>query len=428
MAEEEKKGMEEKEEDIIKKLEELRKKPRIEEAKKEVAVVEDEEARRRRRARIIGSLVVIIVVLGIFFVGYKTIISPLSKEKAKTVQQTKAPEATKAPEEKGLISEVAYKRELDKTKQEKIDHANSLLSGLPPEFNSLKSDLINTINSKTRIEEVKSIDVEAIATEIWREARKREVDAKQSVGEVVIAYLYHNSSPDYEIIKGAENIKKMIDVLDISKLKSLEIVVTSYDYIPIRLPRDRIGGFVMEGDEVNIYYRELLPDKNVTIRPLVKDGKVIKIMRALSSGTITLSESEQKLDTGGGAEGKGTVPSLSIGGLGSITSEQGFGASVGYKMRQSSVSYSVNLEEIKKAAAAGKISEEELAQTLEKYGIKLTEKDIKLGFGDFDEEFLILVEATEEESKNLVSKLVDPKDRENIFITISAKPKAVAVE
>jgi len=437
---------EKKEEDIIKKLEELRKRPKAEEAVKSAPAVIDEDAAKKKRARMIGAVVVLLVIAGLFFFGYQRIISPLRKEaqpqgvSEATAQPTAAP-AT--PKPSGVLTESEYKTELEKAKSAKIDEATSLLAGLPVEFGALKDDLVSTVRAKNRIEEVKAIDVASISTEIWREAKRRDVDKKQRVGDVVIAYLYHNSTPSYDIIKGAENIKKFIEILSIEQLKSLEIKPTNYEYIPIRLPRERAGGFVGEGDKVSIYYREnlapwaLAPNttpsmyssdersagfKNISIRHLVKDGRVIGIMRAQSSGTITLSESELKSDTGGGAEGKGTVPSISIGSLGSITNESGFGASIGYKMRQTSTAYSVNLGEIQKAAAAGKISEKELMQSLEKYGVKLSEFERQTNLGSFDEEFLMLVEVTEEETKTLVPRLLDSKERENLFITISAIP------
>lgn len=434
---------EKKEEDIIKKLEELRKRPKAEEAARPTAAIVDEETNRKRRARIIGALVILIVVVGLFFFGYQKIISPLKREAppeaqpGATVQPTVTPSTPKPTE---VLTETEYKKELEKTKSAKIEEANSLLAGLPVELNSFKEELIRTINAKNKIEDARAIDVALISTEIWREAKRREVDKKQAVSPTaaVISYLYYDANyTNYEMIKGADNIKNNIELLTIPQLKLLDIKATKYEYVPIRLPRTRAGGFVEKGDTISIYYREPIPTGiagvipslysaaggNVTIKHLVKDGTVIEIMRAQSAGTISISESEQKTDTGGGTEGIGTVPTISIGSLGSITNESGFGASIGYKTRQTASTYSVNLAEVQKAAAAGKISEKELMQNLEKYGVRLNALERETNLGNLDEEFLVLVEVTEEEAKSLVLRLLDSTERGNLFVSISVKPQ-----
>jgi len=443
---------EKKEEDIIRKLEELRKRPKVEAAAKPTAAIIDEESKKKRKARVIGSIVVLIIVAGVFFFGYQRVISPLRKEEAPpqvapgtTAQPTQAPAATKAPAEEAVLTEAEYKKELEKVKAAKIEEANSQLAGLPVEFNSLKNDLISTITAKSKIEDAKAIDIASISTEIWRESKKRDVDKNALIGTVVIAYLYPavdnaTATPSYyEIVKGAENIKKVIGLLNLAELKSLVIKATKAEYIPIRLPRERAGGFAEKGDKISIYYRETLLSggimvgvapllvgaggENLTIRQLVKDGVIIEVMRAQSAGSITLSEAEAKSDTGGGAEGKGTIPTLSIGSLGTITSDSGFGASIGYKTRTTSSAYSVNLAEIQKAAAAGKISEKELMESLEKYGVKLSELERETNLGNLDEEFFMLVEVTEEEAKLLILRLLNSDEKANLFITISATPQ-----
>ena len=79
-----------------------------------------------------------------------------------------------------------------------------------------------------------------------------------------------------------------------------------------------------------------------------------------------MSETEDQRQTGGGAEGKGNVTSLSVGGYGISISDGPYGASAAAMSLTKSSSYSVNLEEVQKAAAANKISKEELMNDLEK--------------------------------------------------------------
>jgi hypothetical protein len=89
------------------------------------------------------------------------------------------------------------------------------------------------------------------------------------------------------------------------------------------------------------------------------------------------------------------VTTISLGSAAIAISDGPYGASVGYQQLQKSSIYTVNLAEVQKAAAASKISEEELMENLEKYGVRLSEIERETNIGDFTAEYLMLVELTE---------------------------------
>jgi hypothetical protein len=181
------------------------------------------------------------------------------------------------------------------------------------------------------------------------------------------------------------------------------------------LPRTRAGGgFIEEGDVVNIYYKKETGE-GIELITLAKNAKVMAILRAKASGTISMSESELKSETGGGTEGKGNVPSITVGSLQPITGS--YPASAGYKIMQSENTYTVDITEVQKAAAANKITMESFNKSLYKYGVELGTIERETNVGDFDVEFLMLLEVSEDETPEII-KLLSPDTIGDIYLTI----------
>ena len=133
--------------------------------------------------------------------------------------------------------------------------------------------------------------------------------------------------------------------------------------------------------------------------------------------------SDLKEEFGGGSEAKGTIDSLPIGSLPAITPpDDFFDASAGYKMIQSTTTYTVDIGEIQKAAAASRIPESYIKSSLEDYGVKLSTLERDMNIGDFEAEFLMLVKMDEIEASKVISKLMDDEEKDRLFATIS-KPK-----
>jgi hypothetical protein len=403
---------EKKEEDIVGRLEALRKKvpPPATGAKAPESVkapsAEPDEG-RRKLARVIGILVIIVVLGGVFFAGSKFLLKP---------QETLPPMETVAPPPTETdVEQQARIAELAKAKKDKTEEVNEAFAGLPGEYATGKDPVLQDITTSTTKTDVESIDYDAVVLNAWQDYKKDEVDRKVVITGGVIAKIGDR------IVKGADEIKSQIDVIILSELKGMEIGEMRSEYIPIRLSRDQsTGGFAKIGDKVNIHYRwtEKINGTEVAkIKYLAKDGTVMDIMR--TAGTISLSESEAQRQTGGGTEGKGNVTEITVGGYGISISDGPYGASVGVKSLEKSSSYTVNLAEVQKAAAASKISEEELLSNLEKYGVRLSELESKTNIGDFSAEYLMLVEVSEQEASEVALRVLDSGEKANILITIS---------
>jgi hypothetical protein len=397
---------EKKEEDIVGRLEALRKKvppPTAEKAARKPTEPEEEDEGRRRLARIVGIFVILGVLIGIFLIGSNLFFDEHV--------ETPPPFATTTPP-MDEAQEQAKLAELATAKSDKIDEIRDAFAGLPQDYTAGRDRLTQDVKTSPTKEDVENIDYEIAALSSWRQFRTGEVDLKAAATGQVIALIGE------KIVKDSGAIKSQIQILALSELKAMIIKETRSEFLPIRLPRDQItGGYANVDDRVNIHYR-FFENINGTdfprVKYLAKDGKVVEIMRA--AGTISLSEAESQAQSGGGTEGKGNVTSISLGGTSFSITDGPYGASAGFRSLTKSSVYTVNLAEVQKAAAASKISEEELMKSLEKYGIRLTEIERETNIGDFSAEYLMLVEVTEDEAREVI-RYLDKKA--NILITIS---------
>ena len=408
---------EKKEDDIVGRLEALRKKvppPKTDKSasEKQKAPSREPDEKRRRLARIIGVIVIIAVLGGLYVVGNKYVLQP---------PETLSPIETIAPTQP-VISDVeqqAKMAELAKVKKDKNAEIEALFSGLPSDYTSNKNQLIDEITTSTTTEAVSSIKGEVAATTSWRNYRKDEVDRKSTLTGGAIAQI------DVTLIKGADEIKRQIDLLTLAELRTIVISEMRSEFIPIRLPRDQFtGGFAEVGDQVNILYRYLdqpgTPNETAMIRYLAKNGRVVAIMKPTSS--IALSESEQQRQTGSGTEGKGNVTTITMGQYGLTISDGPYGASVGVKSLEKSSSYTVDLGEVQKAAAASKVELDDFMANMEKYGVRLSEIERETNIGDLDTEYLMLVEVSENEASEIALRLLDRDEKANLLVTISKAP------
>jgi hypothetical protein len=217
--------------------------------------------------------------------------------------------------------------------------------------------------------------------------------------------------------KGEERIRGVLHTLSIPELKSATIEEIRTTYVAVRLERLQAGGGLVEiGKKVNIYFREVGDDtQGATMTALAKDAKVMAVMRAQSS-SISLTESENKKDTGVGGSTTGTA-TVSLGGIGPISTEGG--VSAGYRERQTQTTYSIDLIEVQKAAAASKLEESYIESVLMKYGIKLGNIERESNIADFEEEYILLLEVSEEEAPEILLRMIDETDRENIYVALS---------
>lgn len=367
-------------EDIVKRLEALRRKPPEERIAPPPGVAP--ELRRRRLARLVGIGVISLFLIAIFYLGYILLGKP--KE------------------------EVAVRKPgFEELKAQRISDIQAAFQGLPPEYAVEMESLIEEVNKAETREAIAAVDYVKAATKAWRSYLTDELNKFKPTLEIELKV-------GEKLYRGRERILQGINQLSLEELKKAALRIAGFEYVPIRLNREQaVGGMAEPGDVVNIYYKN-----NSKIIRLAKDARVIAVLRGISSGDIQLSEREKKLDTGGGVEGYGTATSLSIGSTGaSLTGS--YEGSTGLKIRQTETTYTVDIEEIQKAAAASKLPPSYIEETLANYGLRLNAIERKTNIGDLDIEYLMLFEVRGEEAPELVLHALSEKDRKNIFITIS---------
>ncbi len=405
---------EKKEDDIVGRLEALRKKvppPTIEkpvEKPREPTTAPDDK--RKKLARVIGILVIIIILGGVFFVGSKMLRGP---------ETTPGPVVTTPPSGGETDAEKQARiAELAKAKSDRISEVEAAFSGLPPEYTGEKDRLKKEVEQATTKDGVNAVRYELPAANAWRNYRKDEVNQKAAITGAAIAQIGN------VLVKGSDDIKRQIESLTVSELQGMVIREMRSEFIPIRLPRDQFtGGFAEVGDRVNLHYRwnEIFNGSEVAkIKYLAKDGRVVAIMKPAS--TISLSESEQQKQFGGGAEGKGNVTTISLGASSIAISDGPYGASVGYKQIEKSSTYAVNLAEVQKAAAASKVSLDDFMRNMDKYGARLSEIERETNIADLNTEYLMLVEVSQEEASEIALRLLNQNEKANILVTISKAP------
>ncbi len=367
-------------EDIIERLETLRK--RIPEEKARPSIPPD--VRRKRLARLVGILVILIFIGSLSLLGYKFLVKPIEK--------------------KIEIEDTA----LAQAKVQKINSINDAFAGLPARYVSDKAQLINQVNQAATLAQVQEIDFSMPASNAWRSY------TLEKVNEIVRKTEKIEMEVGKDIYRELAVIKQKISLLSYAELRTAVVRELRTEYVPIRLLREQAAmGVVEPGNIVNIYFKN-----GSSIATLAKDARIIAVVRAKASGSINLAENEGKMDTGGGIEGYGTAASLSIGATSAALSGS-YEGSTGLKMRQSETTYTVNIEELQKAAAASKLPESYIKEVLENYGLKLNTIERETNIGDLGVEYLMLFEVSNKEAPELVLRALSSEERKNIFVTIS---------
>lgn len=383
--------------DIVERLEALRKRaPEGQGEELEDELEEHPVDRRQRIARLVGVAVVVLFVLGVFFAGYTTIYKPMQQKKLDAIALDQ--------EQKQLFIDAQGRT---------LEEINTAFSGLPSKYTTQKSVLLNELKRADTLQKVNTIYVAGPADSAWQNYRKDQLDEKSQVTEKLKIVVGNDT------YRGYDEIKQKIEQFPYKTLQSIHIEQYSNEYFPIRLTREQAaGGWAKQGYRVNIWFKGVSSEDIDTPYLLAKNARVMAVLRGSSSGVISLTESESKTATGGGTEGKGTVPSITVGSMNEILGT--FPASAGYKKTETQTAFSVDISQIQKAAAASKLPESYIEDVLGNYGVKLNSIEASTGIADFETEYIILFEVGEEEVPALVLRASPSStDRPDIVITIA---------
>ena len=301
------------------------------------------------------------------------------------------------------IERLKYEKILNQTKEKKIkeieaDFQTLLAMPLPDDLrtkvvNSMKS-LEDQVMSATTIEEVNSIDDSRYLLELWRD------------------YYYYriDTLPGQEVILERGNVKRIVSksdakailggILDYKELMEYRVYKVEYVDIALVLSRDRINGaFLAPGDKIMVFA------KNSTDSPfqeIANEGYVQLVLLPTDAGIISVNEAQsQSSSSSVSSSTQYSEDHSTIYNPGDTTLSDGQSTRDTYTNTQSSsqsasasYSYSVDLTEILKAIAAGKIqASDEVKEQLRAYGWEIVdlEKESGVLVLNPDAQFLVVI-------------------------------------
>ncbi|MCD6372056.1 MAG: DUF515 domain-containing protein [Thermococcus sp.] len=284
---------------------------------------------------------------------------------------------------------IEFERKLNQTKQEKVREIELAFQPLlsKPLPDDIKKKVVATLNSieqqvmEAESEaEVNSTSPEPYLLSLWRDYYYYLIDTIPGQ-EVVL------EKGDYRSIVTKAQAKSIIGgVLDYREIMQYKFYQVQYVDIALVLTRDRINGaFLAPGDRVVIFAKN---STNAPFREIVNQGYVEMILLPVDAGRISVSESQSQSSTSSSSSSTNYAEnhqeSYNAGG-GQIGTQEG--SSDTYQNTQTntqtasaSYSYAVDLKEILKALAAGKLqSPEAVRQQLEAYGWRVVDLEKESG-------------------------------------------------
>ena len=299
--------------------------------------------------------------------------------------------------------EIEYQKKLNQTKQKKLENIRLAFQPLlaMPLPDSLKAKAVSAlkgleeqVESAKTIEQVNEIDPDPYLLSLWRDYYYYRIDSI--------------TSPD--LILEKKNVKMLVSkneaksilgsVMDYHELLQYKIKPVQYVEIALVLPRERIaGGFVKPGDRVVFFATN---GTGKVYREIVNQGYVEMVLLPTSAGQISASESQSQSSSSSTTSSSAYTESHSTNyNPGETSYSNGTSYSDTYSNSQSagqsssaSYSYNVNLAEILKAIAAGKIQASgEAKEALQSYGWKVLnlEESSNMLVMTPDTKFLIIV-------------------------------------
>ncbi len=282
-----------------------------------------------------------------------------------------------------------YERKLNQTKQEKIREIELAFQPLlsMPLPDDIKKKTVATLNSleqqvmnaKTEAE-VNATNPDPYLLSLWKDYYYYVIDTIPGQ-EVVLEKGGYKS-----IVTKAQAKSILSGILDYKEVMKYRFYKVQYVDIALVLTRDRINGaFLAPGDKVVIFARN---STNAPFREIVNQGYVEMVLLPANAGKISVSESQTQSSSSSSSSStsyqENHQSSYNLGG-GQMGSQQG--SSDTYQNSQTnsqsasaSYSYAVDLTEILKALAAGKIqSPDAVRQQLEAYGWKVVDLEKESG-------------------------------------------------
>ncbi|AFK22682.1 hypothetical protein Py04_1107 [Pyrococcus sp. ST04] len=306
-------------------------------------------------------------------------------------------EAKRKAEEEKLARELA---EIKNKTKENIEIAfEPLLQVQVPD--TLRKEIVDTLNmllkevdeAKTK-EEVLSIDPNPYLLDLWKKVYYYRID---SIPTTKVILVKGNVTNIYTKSEAKEVISKVESLADLLQYQVREVKFVQIALVLSR--KDASGGFLKPGDKIEIY------DKR-TGKRLVPEGYVVLVL--VDASQINLAETQSKSKSESYSETKSSQQSSTTNyspGETSYQESQSISSQTSVQQTISEslsagYSYNVNLGEVLKAIAAGKIkSPDTVKEVLEGYGwrvLNLEEQTNLLALDPDRTRVLVIVEIPSE--------------------------------
>ncbi|ASJ09814.1 hypothetical protein A3L12_00095 [Thermococcus sp. P6] len=298
---------------------------------------------------------------------------------------------------------IEMERQLNQTKREKVTEIESQFSQLlaMPLPDDLKKKAIDTMKgleeqvmSATSEDQVNSISADQYLLQLWKEYYYYLID------EIPTQNVILERDNTKKIVTKAEAKATIAGLLDYREVMQYKVSRIEYVDIALVLPRDRINGaFLAPGDRIMIFARNAT---GASFKEIVNEGYVELVLLPTQAGSISVNEAQSQ--TSSSSSDSSTQYSEQHNtqytpGGNSITNGQAI--SDVYSNTQSatqsasaSYSYNVDLTEILKAIAAGKIQAgDDVREQLRSYGWEIVdlEKESGMLVLDPDAQFLVIL-------------------------------------
>ncbi|RLG71919.1 MAG: hypothetical protein DRO11_03365 [Methanobacteriota archaeon] len=318
-----------------------------------------------------------------------------------------ARKATSLKELNLILLQAQERGALERKRAEKIEELEKVFTG-PSDFmlkfgNARKELLRARINDATTIEQIIAVDVVAMLAEAWRDYRVAQIT--QIPQRTVVMIRREKDEPPEMIVVSKEQALEMIEQASIAKsidlLKELEME-PEIVAVPLLLERRQAAsGLLDTGYVVDIFMeveereREQVIEEEIEgkkvrrtvkmpIKPVVRGALVLGVIRGEDkSGRIELSETEEIRKEGEGSESKSST-------IEDETIEESR-KSEGRIEQTLEKRYRITLQDLLKAASAGKVNRSFVSGMLSKYAWELAQLEAQANLGELEIDYLVLV-------------------------------------
>ncbi|WP_308700740.1 DUF515 domain-containing protein [Pyrococcus yayanosii] len=265
---------------------------------------------------------------------------------------------------------------------------------LPDELKSevvkTMDEIIQKIDEAQSKEAVLSIDPTPYLLNLWKQYYYYRIDTIPTQKVIL------KKGQEMRIYTKQEAKVEISKINDLAELLSYEVEKVEYVQIALLLTRDNVvGGFLQPGDKIKIYamngtkFVEIAPEGYVVLPLLSTDAGMISVSESQSQSTsISSSATTSTTDTSSTSytPGDNTLT------ISQQKQEQHSTSQVSSESVTASYSYTVDLSEILKAIAAGKIkTPEEVREQLKNYGWRVLDLEEESGFLALPPNTLVLV-------------------------------------